>query len=226
MGKFKYEIYLSNIYGKRVKLPVLPAELPEKTVAADVEDFVSFKKGHYTIIGPRQQMTVSPEHMIPEKGKPLTFTMSKTTGDQVLKILKSATKNQTPVKYVIAKKSGGYYLNDYFAVGTYSSHRDKKNDWIISFDLTGWKEYKGWKSAAGSGAQIKLTPTKVTIRKGKKKTATLKNVSRTAKITWKSSNNKVVTVNSKGVMTGKGKGKAKVTATCYKKTYTCEVGVK
>lgn len=47
------------------------------------------------------------------------------------------------------------------------------------------------------------------------------------KITWKSSNQKIVKVNSKGVITGKKKGKATITAmTIDGTTMTCVVTVK
>jgi len=140
-----YKIYLKSYSGRKVRLPVLPAELPELSQSADITDFASIK-GHYTIIGQKQQPTMSSEHLVPGKGKNLSFAVSKATGSQVLKILNESQNKQTPVKYIIAKKTGGYYLNKWFAVSSFSYHVDKKNDYIISFELTGWKKYKGWKA--------------------------------------------------------------------------------
>lgn len=148
MAKNAYTIYLKSYSGTKVKLPILPAELPEISQAADIEDFVTVKGGHYTIIGQKQQPTISVEHMVPKKGKRLDFAVSKTTGSQVLKILKESHNRQTPLKYVIAKQEGGYYINDQFAVGPFSYKIDKKGDYIISFELTGWKKYSGWKKGA------------------------------------------------------------------------------
>lgn len=45
-------------------------------------------------------------------------------------------------------------------------------------------------------------------------------------IVWKSSNKKVATVDSKGVVTAKKKGKVTITATCDGKTATCTIKVK
>ena len=140
----KYKIYLKSYSGTKVRLPILPAELPEVSQSADISDFKAIKGGHYTIIDTKQQPTVSVEHMVPGRGKNLSFSVSNTTGSEVLKILKEAQNKQTPVKYIIAKTEGGYYLNRWFAVGSFSYHIDKKGDYSISFDLTGWKKYKGW----------------------------------------------------------------------------------
>lgn len=140
----KYKIYLKSYSGKKVRFPVLPSELPEITQGADISDFSSLK-GHYTVIGNRQQPTISPEHLMPDKSKNLSFTVSSVTGPQVLKILKEAQTKKTPIKYIIAKKTGGYYLNAWFAVNSYAYHVDRKNDYVITFELTGWKKYKGWK---------------------------------------------------------------------------------
>ena len=143
-----FTIYLKSYSGAKVKLPVLPSELPEISQSADIEDFVSVKGGHYTIIGQKQQPTTSGEYLIPKKGKKLSFTVSKATGSQVIKILKESQNRRTPLKYVIAKRNGGYYINDQFAVASFSHKIDKKGDYVVSFELTGWKKYSGWKKNA------------------------------------------------------------------------------
>lgn len=144
----KYKIFLKSYTGTKVRLPILPSELPEISQSADITDFKSIKGGHYTIIDDKQQPTISAEHLVPGKGKNLSFAVSKATGSQVLKILKEAQNKRTPVKYIIAKKEGGYYLNKWFGVSSFSYHVDKKGDYAISFDLVGWKKYKGWKNGA------------------------------------------------------------------------------
>jgi len=88
------------------------------------------------------------EHLVPGRGKTLTFTVSSTTGSQVLKVLNECQKKRIPMKYIIAKQEGGYYLNKWFGVGSFSCKVDKKNDYIVSMNLTGWQPYKNWKKAA------------------------------------------------------------------------------
>lgn len=57
------------------------------------------------------------------------------------------------------------------------------------------------------------TKTKVSVKKGKKKTlkVTVKPTGASQKVTYKSSNKKIVTVTKKGVIKGLKKGKAKIT---------------
>jgi len=57
-------------------------------------------------------------------------------------------------------------------------------------------------------------------------TVTLKVTGTKAKVTWKSSNKKVATVNANGVVTGRKKGTATIRAKIAKKTLKCKVTVK
>lgn len=72
---------------------------------------------------------------------------------------------------------------------------------------------------------LKLAKSSASIQKGK--TVTIKATpSPSGKVTYKSSNKKVATVNSKGVVTGKKKGTAKITVTCNGVSKTFKVTVK
>ncbi len=77
--------------------------------------------------------------------------------------------------------------------------------------------------AVAEAATVKISESKVTMEVGA--TTTLKVTGTKSKVTWKSSNKKVVTVTSKGVVTAKSEGTAKITATVNKKNYTCTVTV-
>lgn len=77
--------------------------------------------------------------------------------------------------------------------------------------------------------KLKLSEKKVTLKKGKKfKLTLLKNpVTATNKIKWSSSNKKVATVNSKGVVKAKKKGKTTITAKASNgKKAACKITVK
>lgn len=71
---------------------------------------------------------------------------------------------------------------------------------------------------------IKLNKTSLSLDVGK--TYTLKVSGTKSKITWSSSNNAVVTINTKGMVTAKEEGKALVTALVNNKKYKCTVPVK
>lgn len=70
----------------------------------------------------------------------------------------------------------------------------------------------------------KLSATSLNLGVGKTKTLTLKGAVSTVK--WKTSDSKIVSVNQKGLVKGKKKGTAVITATHAGKTYKCTVKVK
>ncbi|MCR5796296.1 MAG: SH3 domain-containing protein [Eubacterium sp.] len=78
--------------------------------------------------------------------------------------------------------------------------------------------------------KIKLNKSKATITVGKKLQLRVKNGSKKAKISWKSSNKSIVSVNKKGKISGKKPGNAKVIAKYkYKRTkkiLSCKIKVK
>lgn len=73
-------------------------------------------------------------------------------------------------------------------------------------------------------ATVKLTKTKITIDEGK--TFLLKVTGTTKPVKWATTNKKVATVSSKGIVTGVSAGTANITATVSSKKYTCKVTVK
>lgn len=81
----------------------------------------------------------------------------------------------------------------------------------------------------GTVAVSKITGlnSRVTLKKGKKLTLKPSRtpITSTQKFTYKTSNKKIATVSSKGVITAKKAGKAKITVKCGKKKYTVTVTV-
>lgn len=73
-------------------------------------------------------------------------------------------------------------------------------------------------------AAAKINKTKATLNVGSK--LTLKISGTKSKITWKTDKKAVATVSSKGIVTAKGAGKAKISAKVDNKTFTCAVTVK
>ena len=72
--------------------------------------------------------------------------------------------------------------------------------------------------------KVKLNATKLTLYVGE--TFNLKVTGTKQKVKWSSSNKEVVTVNKKGKVSAKGKGKATITAKVGNKKYKCNVTVK
>lgn len=75
-------------------------------------------------------------------------------------------------------------------------------------------------------ASIKLNKSKITIYKGKSTTLEATVTGASTKVSWKSSNTKIASVNSKGKIIGKNPGTCKITASANGKSTTCTVTVK
>ena len=71
---------------------------------------------------------------------------------------------------------------------------------------------------------LTVTPTSVTLKKGKSKTLTVKTTP-SATVTYTSSNKKIATVSNKGKITAKKKGTCKITVKCNSITKTVKVTV-
>ena len=77
---------------------------------------------------------------------------------------------------------------------------------------------------ANAASKVKLNYSQKTIAVGQ--TVNLKMTGTSSKVKWSSTNNSVASVSSKGVVTAKKVGTAKIKATVKGKTYTCKMTVK
>lgn len=71
----------------------------------------------------------------------------------------------------------------------------------------------------------RISSSKLTMIKGQSRTLKITGLKKGQKITWKSSNSKIVTVNKAGKLQAKAKGSATITGTVSKRKYTCKVTV-
>ena len=84
---------------------------------------------------------------------------------------------------------------------------------VLAFSLvlgTGAFTNVGTINVNAATAQVKITPNSKTIYVGKTTKLKVKKKAKKAKLTWKSSNKRVATVNKKGVVTGRAAGKATI----------------
>ena len=86
-------------------------------------------------------------------------------------------------------------------------------------------EYKVTCKITVKNPSLKLTKSSATVKVGKTTKISAK-ATPSGKVTYKSSNSKIATVSSKGVVKGKKKGTAKITVTCNGVTKTVKVTVK
>lgn len=74
-------------------------------------------------------------------------------------------------------------------------------------------------------ASPRISSSKLTMIKGQSRTLKITGLKKGPKITWKSSNSKIVAVNKAGKLQAKAKGSATITGTVSKRKYTCKVTV-
>ena len=106
----------------------------------------------------------------------------------------------------------------------------RKTKWIsylLAATLIGGTMAGGGSFSTEAAAKIKLSKTKLTLKKGGTAKLTLKKgKKKIAGVKWKSSNKKVATVSSAGKIKAKKAGKSVITAKYKKKTYSCNLTVK
>ena len=74
-------------------------------------------------------------------------------------------------------------------------------------------------------AAPRISSSKLTMIKGQSRTLKITGLKKGQKITWKSSNSKIIAVNKAGKLQAKAKGSATITGTVSKRKYTCKVTV-
>ena len=74
-------------------------------------------------------------------------------------------------------------------------------------------------------AAPRISSSKLTMIKGQSRTLKITGLKKGQKITWKSSNSKIVAINKAGKLQAKAKGSATITGTVSKRKYTCKVTV-
>ena len=95
---------------------------------------------------------------------------------------------------------------------------------VLAFSLvlgTGAFTNVGTINVNAATAQVKITPNSKTIYVGKTTKLKVKKKAKKAKLTWKSSNKRVATVNKKGVVTGRAEQNYSKTNPCKKHFHKC-----
>lgn len=114
---------------------------------------------------------------------------------------------------------------DYLQTWSTSS---KWNDSINSHSKGASSRQQGfvceWDMSKKAASALRMAKTTASVTYGK--TTTLKVLNASGTVKWKSSDTKIATVSSKGVVTGKALGSCTISATVGKKTVKCKVTVK
>ena len=120
-------------------------------------------------------------------------------------------------------------LNNFFTDDTV---KDRKGPIRFEVEFFDGQTADIWLSVTGDKVTSKKSLGKpsvsaISVKAGKKKTLTIKNLADGAEVSYKAANKKIATVTSKGVVKGKKAGKTKVTVTVSQcgKTYTVNAAV-
>ncbi len=115
----------------------------------------------------------------------------------------------------------GFIIDGVFQMRVRAYKGSTYSDYTESITVQGGK---GIISGPKAGSEAKLNKTKATVNVGS--TVQLKVDNATDKVSWKSSNTKIATVSSKGLVKGVKQGEATITATIGKKKLTSKITVK
>lgn len=139
----KYDIYLSD-YKRQVvlQLPIIPSEMPSITKASKNEEFETYNDGTYNIIGDVGLTEFSLECWLPGKNKNYDFQRVKDIDpDKYIQLIDTSMLNKKPLRVIIVRSDGTYFLNNTFSVESFDWYEDKKSDYVYSINFKQWREY-------------------------------------------------------------------------------------
>ncbi len=138
----KYQIFISNYARtKAYEFPILPENMPEKTVTADVTEFKTASNGTYAIIGERGLDNIEINQRLPGIGKKRTFYLSSTKGRQIIHLIQNAMKEKEPIRLTICRSNGTYFVNTTYAITSFMYHELRNSDFEITLSLLQWRDY-------------------------------------------------------------------------------------
>lgn len=138
----EYHIYISDYKKKKVyELPILPENMPEKTVSVSVNEFRTANKGSYAVIGQKGLASMELSPILPGIGKKRTYYLSNVTGKQVIKLIKNAIDKKEPIRLTIARSDGSCFTNTTYAVTSFSYHEMRNTDFAVTLSLIQWRKY-------------------------------------------------------------------------------------
>ena len=208
-----------------------------ESIPAKGHKFGSWKKvSDATVFAPKKEMricSICKKKETRNSGKKLKATIRVNAATLPLKVKQktSALKVSGLAKgdYVKSWKSSNTKVFTVSKKGVITAGKKKGKATLTITLASGLQKKITVKVQKGTVATSKIggLKSKVTLKKGKK--LTLKPartpITSTQKFTYSTSSKKIATVNSKGVITAKKPGKAKITVKCGKKKYTVTVTV-
>ncbi len=134
-----YDIYIANKDKSKVlKLPFIPAELPELQYSIQNEEFKSYNAGTYNFIKEQGLYTFTLEGELPVRK--YSFAKSNVLAKDVLDLLDYAVVSKQYIQVVIIKDDGSTYVNNKFSIESLNYSVKRNCDYKYSLGLKVYKE--------------------------------------------------------------------------------------
>ena len=134
-----YDIYIANKDKSIVlKLPIIPAELPELSYSIQNEEFKTYNNGIYNFIKEQGLYTFTLESWLPVKK--YQFAKSDVLADQVISLIDYAIKTKDYIQIVIIKDDGTTYVNNKFSIESFKYSVKRNKDYNYSLEVKQYRE--------------------------------------------------------------------------------------
>lgn len=134
-----YDIYIANKDKSKVlKLPIIPAELPELNYSIENESFKSYANGEYNFIKEQGLYYFTLESWLPVKK--YSFAKSDVMAKDVLDLLDYAIVNKQYIQIVIIKSDGSTYVNNKFSIESLNYSVKRNGDFNYSLGVKQYRE--------------------------------------------------------------------------------------
>lgn len=134
-----YDIYIADKNKKKVlQLPIIPTELPEKSVNISNEEFKTYDNGTFNFIKYKGLDTLNLTSWLPVKN--YYFAKSNTKANEVISLIEYAVEHKEYIQVVIIKSDGTTYVNDKFSVEGFKYNVRKNENYNYTLDLKQYRE--------------------------------------------------------------------------------------
>ena len=134
-----YDIYIANKDKSIVlKLPIIPAELPELSYSIQNEEFKTYNNGIYNFIKEQGLYSFTLESWLPVKKYP--FAKSDVMAKDVLSLLDYTVKSKDYIQIVIINDDGSTYVNNKFSIESFKYSVKRNKDYNYSLEVKQYRE--------------------------------------------------------------------------------------
>lgn len=133
------DIYLANKDKTKVlQLPIIPAELPDKTKSISNEEFATYDNGTFNFIKKAGLDTLTLDSWLPVKD--YSFQKSSVKAKDVISLIDDAIDNKEYIQAVFINPDGSTYINDKFSIEAWNYKVQRNGTYLYSLGLKQFRE--------------------------------------------------------------------------------------